>query len=96
MIEAYAITAVALLAVGAVIGYLVVVSLGIRRDDRRDVFLASTDDRIARGARRATGLGSRGMTIPVSDRNAGGTRAAEDVYIRIPGVIQESSFDRAA
>ena len=96
MIEAYAITAIALLAAGAVIGYLVVVSLGIKRDDRRNDFLASTDDRIARGARRATGIGARGMTIPASDRIARGTPAADDVYIRIPGVIQESRFHRAA
>jgi hypothetical protein len=94
MIEAYAITAVALLAAGAVIGFLVVVSLGIQRDDRRKDFLASTDDRVARGARRATGIGARGMTIPASDRVARGTRGAEDGYIRIPGVLQEASLHR--
>lgn len=74
MIEVYALTAVALITAGAVLGFMAVVSLGIRRDDRRNGlranvngrrsgFLANTDDRIARGARRVTRAGARGMTI---------------------------------
>jgi hypothetical protein len=96
MIEVYAITAVTLLAAGAVIGFLVVVSLGIQRDDRQKSLLASSDNRVARGARRVTGVGARGMTIPASDGIAPGFGVASDVYIRIPSVIQESTFHRAA
>ncbi len=32
---------------------------------------------------------ARSMTVPTSDRIARGTRAANGVYARIPGVIQE-------
>lgn len=59
MIEAYAIIAVALLAAGAVIGYLVFVALGIHREEAARSITLPTSDRIARGARAATGAYAR-------------------------------------
>jgi hypothetical protein len=59
VIETYVVTAIALVAAGAVIGVLAVLALGIRRDDRRGGFPARTRGRIARGARQVTGVGVR-------------------------------------
>lgn len=66
MIEAYALTAVALVIAGAVLGFLAMVALGIHREEV-----------------------AHSMTVPTSDRIAHGTRAANGVYVRTPGVIQE-------
>jgi hypothetical protein len=55
----YIFAAIALVAAGAVIGVLAVVALGIRREDRRGGFPARPRGRVARGARRVTGAGSR-------------------------------------
>jgi len=59
MIGAYAIIAVALLAAGAVIGFLAFVSLGIHREEAAGSMTLPTSDRIARGARAATGAYAR-------------------------------------
>ena len=59
MIEAYAITAVALLAAGAVIGFLIFLALGIHREEVARSMTLPTSDRIARGARAATGAYAR-------------------------------------
>jgi hypothetical protein len=56
----YIFAAIALVAAGATIGVLAVVTLGIRRDDRRGGFPARPRGRAARGARRVTGVGIRG------------------------------------
>ena len=64
MIEIYLFTAIALVATGVVIGILAVVSLGIRREDRRGGFPADANDRLARSARRVTGVGTRGPELP--------------------------------
>ena len=57
MIEIYLCAAITLLVIGVVIGVVAVVSLGIRREDRRGSRLpVDADDRVARGARRLTGL----------------------------------------
>jgi hypothetical protein len=85
MIEGYTLAAVALLAAGAVVGFLAVVRLGIHREGRRGAFPADTEDPIARGVRRVTGLGARGMTIPASGRIVRGVRVAEGVYDCVPG-----------
>jgi hypothetical protein len=55
----YIFAAIALLAAGAVIGVLAVVALGIRREDHRGGFPARPRGRVARGARRLTGAGTR-------------------------------------
>ncbi len=63
MIEMYVFTVIALVTAGAVIGGLVVVSLGIRRDDHRGGFPADTNDRLARAARRATRASTRASEL---------------------------------
>jgi hypothetical protein len=54
VIEAYALAAVALLAAGAVVGFLAVVALGIRREEAAFSLTTPTSDRVALGARVAT------------------------------------------
>lgn len=65
----YIFAAVALLAVGAAIGVVVVVSLAIRREDHDLSLTSDITNRRARGARRINGVGVRGMdwlTSPVT------------------------------
>jgi len=57
--ETYLIAAITLVVTGMVIGALVMVCLGIKRDDRPGGFPAHTHDRIANAARRASGVGVR-------------------------------------
>ena len=59
MLGTYIFTAIALVTAGVVIGVLGVVSLGIRREDRRGRFPARPRGWLARSARRATGAGIR-------------------------------------
>ena len=59
MTGTYIFAAIALVTAGAVIGILAVVALGVRRDDRRGAFPARANGRVARGARRVTGVGTR-------------------------------------
>lgn len=60
MIPMHVLEAIALIVGGGAIGGVGVVSLGIKRDDRRGGFPADTDDTIARAARRVTRVGTRG------------------------------------
>lgn len=71
MMETYALAAVALLGVGAVVGFLVVIAMGIRREES-----------------------ALSVTTPTSSRIARGTRAANGMHARAPGVIQEVSLYR--
>lgn len=59
MIMIYAFTAVALVTIGAVIGVIAVVSLGIRREEQQFTLTSDSEDRMVRGARRLTGLYTR-------------------------------------
>jgi len=59
MIEAYALAAVILLVVGAVIGLLVVVSLGIHREETALTVTRPTKDRLAGGVRAINGMTAR-------------------------------------
>ena len=59
MIAMYVSAATALVLAGAAIGILVMVCLGIKRDDRPGGFLADAHDRTARAARKMTGAGAR-------------------------------------
>ncbi len=61
--EAYALAAVALLAAGAVAGFLALLSLGIHRDDAARNVLNPTSDPVARSARIANGLSSRDCDV---------------------------------
>ncbi|MBV9207647.1 MAG: hypothetical protein JO037_20105 [Actinobacteria bacterium] len=55
----YVSAAIALLGAGVMIGILVMVCLGIKRDDRPGGFPAAAHGRVARAARRMTGTGIR-------------------------------------
>jgi len=63
VIGMYVSAATALLAAGVAIGVIVVVCLGIKRDDRPGRFPADAHDRIARATRRMTGVGTRGIEL---------------------------------
>jgi hypothetical protein len=56
MIEIYLLTAAALVTFGVAIGVVVIISLGIHREERNGSLMNHTTDRVLRGARRATGL----------------------------------------
>jgi hypothetical protein len=55
----YVAAATALLAAGVTIGILVMVCLGIKRDDRPGGFPAGAPDRMARATRKMTGAAVR-------------------------------------
>jgi uncharacterized membrane protein len=57
------VSAVALLIAGVALGALAVVSLGIRREERDLSLTSDTTDRAVRGARRLTGLYTRGPGV---------------------------------
>jgi len=59
MIGAYALTALALFVGGAVIGLIMVISLGIYREDRDLSLTSDRRDRVTRSARWLTGATSR-------------------------------------
>ena len=59
MIGMYVSAAAALVLAGAAIGILVMVCLGIKRDDRLDGFPADANDGKARAARKLTGASIR-------------------------------------
>lgn len=59
----YAVLALVLVVAGVTIGILVMIGLGIKRDDRPGGFPAETDDRTARAARRMIGVGARSAEL---------------------------------
>jgi hypothetical protein len=63
VIEIYVFAALALVVAGVTIGILVMICLGIKRDDRSGGFPADTDDRTARAARRVIGVGARSAEL---------------------------------
>lgn len=63
VIEVYVCAAAALLIAGVVIGGIAVVSLGIHREDRNLSLRSDITDRVARGARRVTGAGTRSLEL---------------------------------
>ncbi len=65
----YVYAAAALLGAGMVIGILVMVCLGIKRDDRPGGFPADAHDRMARATRKITGAGARSMELAASRRH---------------------------
>jgi hypothetical protein len=68
MIGMYVSAAIALVVAGAAIGILVMVCLGIKRDDRPGGFPADADDRIARASRKMTGAGARSPELAEASR----------------------------
>lgn len=63
MIETYIFAALALVVAGVTIGILVMIRLGIKRDDRPGGFPADTNDLTARAARRVIGVGARSAEL---------------------------------
>jgi hypothetical protein len=61
----YLTAAAALVIAGVVIGILIVVCLGIHREERKGSLTKDTNSRVARGARRLNGAGSRGHWLRV-------------------------------
>jgi hypothetical protein len=61
--EMYVFAALALVVAGVTMGILVMICLGIKRDDRPGGFPAATSDRTARAARRVIGVGARGAEL---------------------------------
>ncbi len=59
MIEVYALVALALVGAGVVLGFLAMMALGIRREERARSMTVPTSDRVARGARRVNGVYAR-------------------------------------
>ena len=63
MIGTSVLAAAALVIVGAVIGVLAVVTLGIHREERVGSLTRDITDRAARGARRVNGACTRGLAL---------------------------------
>jgi hypothetical protein len=63
MTETYIFAAVALVMTGVTIGILVMISLGVKRDDRPGGFPVKTDHWTARATRRVIGVGTRGAEL---------------------------------
>jgi hypothetical protein len=59
MIEVYALVALALVIAGAVVGFLVMMAVGIHREERNRSVTVPTSDRVARWIRRFTGFYAR-------------------------------------
>ena len=71
MIGIYLSVAAALVIAGAVAGVLIVVSLGIHREERRLSLTRSVPDRAARGARQVNGLYTCGPGLTYQQATAG-------------------------
>jgi hypothetical protein len=83
----YLTVAAALVIAGIVTGVLIVICLGIHREERRGSLTKESDSRIDRGVRRLNGAGSRGYWLRVvSDDDS---RYADDSY-------DDDSYDKAA
>jgi hypothetical protein len=76
MIGTYVSAAIALVLAGAAIGIVVMVCLGIKRDDRPGGFPADANDRIARAARKMTGAGARSPELAAKASRRQGTLPA--------------------
>ena len=63
MTEMYVFAALALVVAGVTMGILVMICLGIKRDDRPGGFPAHSNDRTARAARRVIGVGARSAQL---------------------------------
>jgi hypothetical protein len=53
---------------GVMLGVVGMVSLAVRREERRNSLFGAAPGAMARGARRLTGLGGRGITVPQRSR----------------------------
>ena len=65
MAGTYLTAAAALVIAGVVIGVLIVICLGIHREEHRGSLTRQSDNRMDRGVRRLNGAGSRGYYLRV-------------------------------
>ncbi len=87
MTGTYLAAAAALVIAGVVFGVLIVISLGIHREERRGSLTKESDSRMARGVRRLNGASSRGYWLRVVS-NDDDPDYADDSY--------DDSYDQAA
>ena len=88
MTVTYLTAAAALVIAGIVTGVLIVICLGIHREERRGSLTKESDSRMDRGVRRLNGAGSRGYWLRVVS-NDDDSRYADDSY-------DDHSYDQAA
>ena len=88
MTATYLTAAAALVIAGIVTGVLIVICLGIHREEHRGSLTKESDSRMDRGVRRLNGAGSRGYWLRVVS-NDDDSRYADDSY-------DDDSYDQAA
>jgi hypothetical protein len=76
----YLTVAAALVIAGVVIGVLIVICLGIHREERRGSLTRQSDSRMDRGVRRLNGAGSRGYYLRVVSNDDDDSNYDDDSY----------------
>ena len=80
MAGTYLTAAAALVIAGVVIGVLIVICLGIHREERRGSLTRQSDNRMDRGVRRLNGAGSRGYYLRVVPNDDDDSNYDDDSY----------------
>ena len=80
MAGTYLTAAAALVIAGVVIGVLIVICLGIHREERRGSLTRQSDNRMDRGVRRLNGAGSRGYYLRVVPNDEDDSNYDDDSY----------------
>jgi hypothetical protein len=88
MIGTYLAAAAALVIAGVVVGVLIVICLGIHREERRGSLTKQSDSAMDRGVRRLNGAGSRGYWLRVVPNDDMSTYDASN--------YDDDSYDQAA
>ena len=80
MTVTYLTAAAALVIAGIVTGVLIVICLGIHREERRGSLTKQSDSRMDRGVRRLNGAGSRGYYLRVVPNDDDDSNYDDDSY----------------
>jgi hypothetical protein len=80
MAGTYLTAAAALVIAGVVIGVLIVICLGIHREERRGSLTRQSDNPMDRGVRRLNGAGSRGYYLRVVPNDDDDSNYDDDSY----------------
>ena len=80
MAGTYLTAAAALVIAGIVTGVLIVICLGIHREERRGSLTKQSDSRMERGVRRLNGTGSRGYYLRVVPNDDDDSNYDDDSY----------------
>ena len=80
MAGTYLTAAAALVIAGVVIGVLIVICLGIHREEHRASLTKQSDSRMDRGVRRLNGAGSRGYYLRVVPNDDDDSNYDDDSY----------------